>query len=515
MFMLNQIVRGLQGIDPGVPAFMDLDGSTVGFAEFASAVRRVASGIVEFAPGKGATIGILALNSRRYVEVLLAAAWAGRTAVPLNVRWSPTELAQVVDDAGIEVLFVDNTLLPQLVQLHALAPRLRHVIGIDGSGGPVITAQFDDLLGMKLMEEVPATTDTVAAVIYTGGTTGVAKGAMHTQGSLLASAINFVCGNGVPAGARCLVSLPLFHSGAIGVTFARLLQRSTIVMAPMFRPDLVLQAVRRCDIDAMVLVPTMLGMLLDARDFRPDDFRRVHAIAYGASPMPAALLRRVMVALPHATLTQAYGMTEVGLAVMLPDRLHRGEQAQLTAAGQAGPLYEVAVVDAKGRELPRGRLGEVVFRGPGVMKGYLNKPQATAEVLREGVMHSGDAGILDDQGVLTLMDRVKDMIVSGAENVYSVEVEQIISTHPNVVQCAVIGVPDDTYGERVHAVVVLRAGTSLTLDELRKHCAPSLAGYKCPRSLELRDALPLSSMGKVLKITLRDAHWAGQARRVH
>jgi acyl-CoA synthetase (AMP-forming)/AMP-acid ligase II len=130
-------------------------------------------------------------------------------------------------------------------------------------------------------------------------------------------------------------------------------------------------------------------------------------------------------------------------------------------------------------------------------------------------MHSGDAGILDDQGVLTLMDRVKDMIVSGAENVYSVEVEQIISTHPNVVQCAVIGVPDDTYGERVHAVVVLRAGTSLTLDELRKHCAPSLAGYKCPRSLELRDALPLSSMGKVLKITLRDAHWAGQARRVH
>jgi acyl-CoA synthetase (AMP-forming)/AMP-acid ligase II len=223
----------------------------------------------------------------------------------------------------------------------------------------------------------------------------------------------------------------------------------------------------------------------------------------------------VLSAFPQAALTQVYGMTEVGLAVLLGDRLHRGEHARITAAGQPGPLYQVAIVDADGRELPRGRLGEVVFRGPGVMKGYLNRPDATAEVLRNGTMHSGDAGILDEGGVLTLLDRVKDMIVTGAENVYSVEVENAVSRHPAVAQCAVIGVPDGIYGERVHAVVVLKPGAALELDELRQHCARAIAGYKCPRSMEIVDALPLSAMGKVLKSELRKPHWAGRERRVN
>jgi acyl-CoA synthetase (AMP-forming)/AMP-acid ligase II len=515
LFLLNQIVEGLERTDPGVPAFIDLDGNEVSFPGFASAVRRVAAGIARLAPGYGATVGILALNSRRYVELLLGAAWAGRIAVPLNFRWSPNELAQAVEDAAIEVLFVDGALIPQLDQLRALTGRLRHVVCIDGPRGPACTAEYAALLEMAPIAAAPAATDTTAAVIYTGGTTGISKGAMHTQGSLLASALNFLCMNSIPAGSRCLVSLPLFHSGAIGITFAQLLQRSTTVMAPMFRPDLVLRAVARLQADAMTLVPTMLGMLLDAPGFQPDDYRRVRAIAYGASPMPTALLHRVLSAFPQAALTQVYGMTEVGLAVMLTDRLHRGPEAKITSAGQAGPLYRVAIVDQEGRELPNDRLGEVVFRGPGVMKGYLNRPEATAEVLRDGAMYSGDAGVLDDQGVLTLMDRVKDMIVTGGENVYSAEVENAVSTHPSVAQCAVIAVPDETYGERVHAVVVLKEGTTLTLEDLRQHCACLIAGYKCPRSMETRDTLPLSAMGKVLKATLRNPHWVGQSRRVN
>jgi len=201
--------------------------------------------------------------------------------------------------------------------------------------------------------------------------------------------------------------------------------------------------------------------------------------------------------------------------VMLTDRLHRGTRARIAAAGQAGPLYRVAVVDAEGRELPAGQLGEVVFRGPGVMQGYLNQPSATEEVLRDGAMHSGDAGVLDEQGVLTLMDRVKDMIVTGAENVYSTEVENAISTHPCVAQSAVIAVPDETFGERVHAVVVLKPGMLLSLEDLRQHCGHFIAGYKCPRSLEIRDSLPISAAGKVLKTELRNPYWAGRIRRVN
>lgn len=515
MFLLNQIVEGLDRVDPGVPAYVDLDGDETSFPEFASTVRRIAAGLVRLTAGSGSSFGILALNSRRYVELLLGAAWAGRVAVPLNVRWSASELAQAVEDAAIEILFVDDVLLPQVSQLRALASRIRHVVSIDGPGRAGCTAQYGDLLEMVPIEAVPAKSDTTAAIIYTGGTTGVSKGAMHTQASLLASALNFVCAGAMPARSRCLIALPLFHSGAIGVAFAQLLQRSTTVMAPMFRPDIVLQAVTRCEADAMTLVPTMLGMLLDAPGFQPGDYRRVRAIAYGASPMPSALLQRVIAAFPQAMFAQVYGMTEVGLAVLLADRLHRGERAQVTAAGQAGPLYQVVIVDADGRELPRGQLGEVVFRGPGVMKGYLNRPDATAEVLRNGNMHSGDAGVLDDSGVLTLLDRVKDMIVTGGENVYSVEVENAISRHPAVAQCAVISIPDEIYGERVHAVVVLKPGATLTLDDLRQHSARTIAGYKCPRSMEIVDALPLSAMGKVLKAALRRPHWAGRERRVN
>lgn len=515
MLLLNQVVRGLDRIDPGVPAFIDGDGSEVGFPAFAAAVRRVAAGITRLVPRPGAAVGILALNSRRYVEILLGAAWAGRVAVPLNVRWTASELTAAVEDAAIDTLFIDMSMTPRLAAMRALTSGLRHVVAIDGAGESPCTAAYTDLLMCEPMDAAPATSDTTAAIIYTGGTTGSAKGAMHTQVSLLASALNFVCMNALPAGSRCLVSLPLFHSGAIGITLAQLLQRSTIMMAPAFRPDLVRTAVTRFAVDALTLVPTMLGMLLDSSDFRMDEYQRIRAIAYGASPMPSALLHRVLAAFPRATLTQVYGMTEVGLAVALSDRFHRGREARITAAGQAGPLYQVDVVDADGQELAPGRLGEVVFRGPGVMKGYLNQPAATDAVMRGETLFSGDAGVLDEEGVLTLIDRVKDMIVTGAENVYSVEVENAISTHPSVSQCAVIAVPDETYGERVHAVLVLKPGSHLTLEELRGHCGRTIAGYKCPRSLEFRESLPLSAMGKILKASLRDSYWGNHLRRVN
>jgi acyl-CoA synthetase (AMP-forming)/AMP-acid ligase II len=513
--LINQVVRGACDVEPGVPAFVALDGREVRFGEFGAAVRRVAGAISVFAPRPGACIGILALNSIRYLEAYFGAMWAGRVAVPLNVRWSLAELVYALADAGIEVLFVDEQFASLVPDLRAGAPRIRYVVYLGEHETPVGLVPYADLEASEPVDAASVTADTVASVVYTGGTTAFPKGVMHTQGSLLASALNCVALGTPPRETRYALAMPLFHVGGYALAAAQLLQRGTVVVLPLFKPDLVRRAVRECGAEYVGLVPTMLGMLMDADGFDAADYRHLRGFAYGASPIPAALLQRAMETFPHASFTQVYGMTEVGVVAMLHDRWHRGPDASIAATGQPGPFYSVSIVDADGRELPRGQMGELVIRGPGVMRGYLNRPEATAEALRDGGMHSGDAGIIDAAGVVTLLDRVKDMIVTGAENVYSVEVESAVSQHPSVAQCAVIGLPDARYGERVHAVVVLRAGTTLTLEELRAHCTRLIAGYKCPRSFEVREVLPLSALGKVLKSELREPHWQGHARRVN
>jgi long-chain acyl-CoA synthetase len=239
---------------------------------------------------------------------------------------------------------------------------------------------------------------------------------------------------------------------------------------------------------------------------------------YGASPIGEALLERAMRQLPGAEFIQAYGMTELApAATVLPAWYHSPEgrkAGKLRSAGRATFCTEVAIVDADDGELPRGQVGEVVVRSPCVMLGYWNKPRETAEALRGGWMHTGDSGYMDHDGFLFIVDRIKDMIVSGGENVYSVEVENALVRHPAVAACAVIGIPDPQWGEAVHAVVVKKAGASVTAEQLREHCKALIAGYKCPRSVDFVDALPLSGAGKVLKRTLREPFWQGRERRV-
>lgn len=515
MFMINQIVRSACDVDPGQPAIVNLDGSEVSYRQFGTDARRVAGAITRLAPEAGAAIGILALNSTPYLEVFLGAMWAGRVAVPLNTRWSPKELIYAIEDSGVEVLFVDDTFAPLVAKVKEGTGKLREVIPFGQQATPAGMTPYANVKAADPIAAAPATPDTVAAIVYTGGTTGFPKGVMHTQGSLLACAASCVS-VGMPArGVRYLVAVPMFHTGGFGPSLAHLLQGGTLVPCPMFKPELVTLAATKLGVDFVGLVPTMLGMLLDAPDFDAANFGKVKGFAYGASPMPTTILKRVMAAFPDATLTQLYGMTEVGLPVFLLDRWHRGPNALLTAAGQPSPYYEVRIVDSDDKEVAPGEMGEVVFYGPGVMKGYLNKEKDTAEALRGGGMHSGDAGVMDANGVITLLDRVKDMIVTGAENVYSVEVENAVAKHAAVAQCAVIGIPDEKFGEGVHAVVVLKPGASLTIEELRKHCGELIAGYKCPRTLQIIEAMPLSAMGKILKASLRAPHWDGRTRKVN
>jgi acyl-CoA synthetase (AMP-forming)/AMP-acid ligase II len=259
----------------------------------------------------------------------------------------------------------------------------------------------------------------------------------------------------------------------------------------------------------------MIQLLVDSPRIDEFDLTSIRRISYGASPMSEGVLGRALKALPNASFTQLYGMTELSPAATgnLPaDHEHPQHRR---AAGRALPHNEVRIVGPDDAELPRGEVGEIVVRGGNVMLGYWNRPEETAQALRGGWMHTGDGGWMDDDGYVYISDRIKDMIISGGENVYSVEVENVLTQHPAVATCAVIGVPDEMWGERVHAVVVPVAGGSLTLEELRSFCAGRIAGYKTPRSVELVDGLPLSAAGKVLKRELRKPYWAGSDRAVH
>jgi acyl-CoA synthetase (AMP-forming)/AMP-acid ligase II len=264
----------------------------------------------------------------------------------------------------------------------------------------------------------------------------------------------------------------------------------------------------------VLLVPTMIQMLVDHPEVARRDLSCLQAVAYGASPIPQSVLERAMKTFPGASFTQAYGMTELSpVATLLSPADH--EAGLLRSAGRAAPHSEIRVVDADGAPVPAGTVGEIVVRGAHVMQGYWNQPDATAAALRGGWMHTGDGGYLDEQGYLYVVDRLKDMIVSGGENVYSAEVENAVARHPAVAACAVIGVPDPAWAERVHAVVVLQPGQTLTADELREHVKTLIAGYKAPRSMEIAAALPLSGAGKVLKRELRKKYWDGTGRQVH
>jgi long-chain acyl-CoA synthetase len=313
-----------------------------------------------------------------------------------------------------------------------------------------------------------------------------------------------------------LLIAPLFHVAGLGRLIGQMVVGGGWVTMPQFRAPRVLEAIERYGVSDIIAVPSMLQSLLDDPSFQADRLQGLTRIAFGAAPMPPDLLDRVLAAWPRAEFFQAYGMTETAgaLCINLPGN-HRPEAralGRLNSVGRPGLGAEIIIADEQGRELPRGEVGEILARGPMVMQGYWRQPETTAEALREGWLHTGDGGRMDADGYLFIVDRIKDMIISGGENIYSAEVEAALRSHPAVSQAAVIGVPDARWGEAVHAVVVLQPGiteqASELVETLRAWCKTRLAGYKCPRSIAFVEALPMSAAGKVLKNALREAHRA-------
>jgi len=490
------------------------------FRAFGERVGRLAGALQRLGMQAGDRVAMLSLNSDRYLEYQMGVPWGGGVLNPCNIRWSPAEILYSLNDSGSTILLVDETFHPLVARLIGEASSLQHVIYCGDGALPAGMLDYEALLAEAApVPDAVRRGEDLAGIFYTGGTTGFPKGVMLSHDNLCSTALTLRAeGLSTPDGIY-LHAAPMFHLADMGVAGPHWVEGNGHSIVPAFNPEAVLDVLARDRVTHVLLVPTMIQMLVDHPAMqKPRDLSALRAIVYGASPISEAVLVRAMAALPGVEFTQAYGMTELSpVATINPPRYHLPETrhlGKLRSAGRATFNAEVKIVDPLGDEVPRGTVGELVVRGPNVMQGYWRQPELTAAAVRDGWMHTGDGAYMDEDGFVFIADRIKDMIITGGENVYSVEVENALAQHPAVAACAVIGVPSEQWGEAVHAVVVCKPGQAPAVDELIAHCKTLIAGYKSPRSVALVDALPLSGAGKVLKMKLREPFWLGRERAV-
>jgi long-chain acyl-CoA synthetase len=469
----------------------------------------------ELGTDKSDRFAILAANSHQYLELYHAAFLGAGIANPLNLRLAGRELQYILADSGTTVVFVDSlfaeTLIRAIEPVRADLP-LEHVVLIGGAADDVpYDFGYEELLGSgrAVVPDEPDEEDPVI-LMYTGGTTGLSKGVVLDQRAELLNLYHIAMVLKFAEERIYLHQTPMFHAASMAAVIGIPATGATSVFVPLFDPGPVVDVIERYQVNWTTMVPTMIAMVLDHPDFRPERLASLQDLVYGASPMPAALLGRIEAALPWARLWQGYGMTECSsvLTLLSADDHARGGPV-LRSAGQPVIGVNLRIQDPETDQvLPPGQAGEVCARGGNFMREYWNRPELTEEAFRGGWYHTGDEGYLDEQGYLYLVDRVKDMIVTGGENVYSLEVENAISTHPAVNEVAVIGIPHPVWGEQVHAIVVVPPDSSATADDIQAHARQSIAGYKVPKSVEFRhDPLPLSGAMKPLKRELRRPYW--------
>ena len=480
------------------------------YGDLAERVARLAAALRDIGVRSGHRVAVLSLNSDRFLEIYLATWWSGAIAVPLNVRWSVSEMAYALDDSECRVLFVDDAFMPMVERLVGTARALRTVIHAgEQDAGPGLQRYEALIADCRGIADALRRDDDLACIFYTGGTTGRPKGVMLSHANLFGSALTGLAEGMVGDAEIGLHAAPMFHLGNGMFMLMLMLRGGTHVVIPTFTPEAVLAAIQDHAVTTTLLVPTMIQMVVDSPLLPTSRLGSLKRLVYGASPISEALLERAVARLPGVEFWQGYGQTEMSpLVSVLSDADHRhtdARRARRRSAGKVAVGVEAQILTGEGRLAAVGEVGEIVVRGAGVMQGYWNDPGQTAVALRNGWLHTGDAGTFDEDGFLYVVDRVKDMIVSGGENVYSAEVENVIAQHPAVASCAVIGLPDAKWGESVHAVIALRPGQeAIGVDEIKAHCRSLIAAYKCPRTIEFRDALPLSGAGKILKSALRE-----------
>jgi acyl-CoA synthetase (AMP-forming)/AMP-acid ligase II len=477
-------------------------------------IRRLAGALTERGIGRGDVVAFLDKNHPACVELTLAAASLGAATAIINFRLAADELDYVLNDSDAKVLIVGRELKSHVDKIRDKLTHIEHVVEVTPEGGD--DDEYEALLAAATPtgrgEDVES--DDVAIIMYSSGTTGRPKGVELTQANMIAHTMNAHEGFEFDPGDKSMVSMPLFHVGGSSYVQFGLHDGVPSVMTRevdgMSLAGAILKGANRT-----FLVPAVLAKVLESGEDAVKLFGALKTFAYGASPMPLPLLRQALEAWPNTDFMQAYGLTELcGVISHLLPEAHRdpGREERLTSAGTLVPNAELRVVDPDTlKDVPTGEQGELWFRSPQLMKGYHNKPEATAEAITEdGWFRSGDIGRVDDGGYVFVEDRLKDMIISGGENIYSIEVERVLAEHPAVVDVAVIGVPDEKWGEVVKAVVQLEGDA--TESELIAFARERLAAYKCPKTIDFADELPRNPTGKILKKDLRKPHWEGRDR---
>jgi long-chain acyl-CoA synthetase len=472
-------------------------GPSLSFAELEHRVAGVAAALSRQGFGVGDRLAFLLPNGAEYIELVYACSRLGVIAVPLNTRLSAVEIDRVLADAN-----------PRGLVRHSALPRPTMPVG---------WLRVLDQEPWEPADDSPPVAhydpEAILALIYTSGTTGRPKGVMVSHANVLADVHNFNYWMRYREGGVYLHAAPIFHIADFPAMFAAPAFGAYQVTIPKFSPQIFCETVERERITHTVLVPTMINLLTQFKDLSSFDLGSLEVLAYGGSPMAPELIRHIRELLPNLKLVQVYGLSETGFLTGLQDQEHTDNR--LLSCGRPCPGVDVQVVDESGKQVENGHQGELVARGANVMRGYWNNPEETALAFRNGVFRTGDIGYQNADGYCYILDRLKDMIVTGGENVYSGEVEAVIYQHPDVLETAVFGVPDLQWGEIVMACVVLKPGRTLSADALIAHCHRTLANYKVPRRIEFFETeLPKSGSGKILKRILRERFWAHNERAV-
>ncbi|MDE1010236.1 MAG: long-chain fatty acid--CoA ligase [Paraburkholderia fungorum] len=486
--------------------------------QFQERIARLGAALRTLGVDSGDRVAILSLNSDRYIEYFYAVAWIGAASNPVNIRLTAPEIAYTLEDSGTAVLLVDDAFAAMLPSLRKLSGSVKHYIHMGDAAIPEGCLSYEVLIKQNApVEDVGAGGGALAGLFYTGGTTGKSKGVMLTHNNVVFNALNVIPALGYDDRAVYLHAAPMFHLADMANTFALTAAGGTHVVVPRFDVDVVLAEIARERVTHTVLVPTMINLLVNSGKIKQYDLSSLQRMLYGASPMPEAVMLRAMEALPGVGFAQGYGQTEAAPVItFLEPRFHVRSGAKLTSAGRPAYGVEVLVLDEDDREVPRGTVGEICARGLNVMQGYWGLEELSAKTLRNGWLHTGDLGYMDEDGFVYLVDRAKDMIISGGENIFSIEVEGAIYQHSAVQECAVVGIPSEEWGEEVLAIVVPKTGASVTGEEIIGHCRTLIAGYKLPRRIEIRaEPLPVSGAGKILKVDLRKPYWEGRTKRVN
>jgi acyl-CoA synthetase (AMP-forming)/AMP-acid ligase II len=486
------------------------------FAELDARASRVADRLLTMGLHAGDRAAILSKNTDLFLEILFGAMKARVTLVPVNVRLAPPEVAYVLNDSGAKVVFSGPEFVELVEKAAGAVTNPPPQVLLEGAReGWTAYADFREA-GAAIDPKLPHHPDDDVLQLYTSGTTGMPKGVQLTNANYLAfmQLAQSIPGFNFRADENVLCAMPQFHVAGANISLLGVASGARTVILPDLIPGLVLDLLQNERINHAFFVPAVIMMLMQAPGIDAADLTNLKSISYGASPIAEELLARARARF-GCDMLQLYGMTEtVGAATYLPPAAHEPAMGKLRSCGIAWPGIDIRLVDADGNDVKQGEVGEIVIRAPVVMKGYWNKAEATADTIRNGWLHTGDAAYQDTDGYIFIYDRVKDMIVSGGENVYPAEVENAIFGHPQVADVAVIGVPDEKWGEAVRALVVAKPGVTVDKDSVIAWARERIAGYKVPKGVDVIEAIPRNPSGKILRRELRKPYWDGHTRMV-